>query len=84
MHFNSQRSVLSQFLQVTPVSKPQYLDEHYVTAINGVANNPPDYWTLWLLCQNQDAWAIAPVSADKITLSSGQILAWAYEKFFDS
>ncbi len=55
------------------------LNEHYVTGINGVVNQGKTYWTLWMFCQNQDGWAVAPVGADRIVPGNGQTLAWSYE-----
>ena len=54
-------------------------NEHYVTGINNVNNQNPFYWTVWIFCQSQNAWATSPVGADRIRLSNGQTLAWAYE-----
>ncbi len=54
-------------------------NEHFVTGINGVKNQDGTYWTLWILCQKQSAWAVSPVGADLIRLANGQTLAWAYE-----
>lgn len=54
-------------------------NEHFVTGINGVKNKGQFYWTLWVLCQKQNAWAISSVGADQIKLANGQTLAWAYE-----
>ena len=55
------------------------LNEHYVTGISGVINHAKYYWTLWVFCKSQGAWAISPVGADLIQLENGQTLAWAYE-----
>jgi hypothetical protein len=54
-------------------------NEHFVTGINGVKNQGQIYWTLWILCQKQNAWVVSPVGADLIRLANGQTLAWAYE-----
>jgi len=54
-------------------------NEHFVTGINGVKNQGETYWTLWMLCQKQNAWAVSPIGADLIQLANGQTLAWAYE-----
>ena len=54
-------------------------NEHFVSGINGVKNQGQFYWTLWILCQKQNAWAVSPVGADRIQLANGQTLAWAYE-----
>ncbi len=55
------------------------LNEHFVTGINGVKNQSPFYWTLWIFCQKQNAWAVSPVGADLIHPGNGETLAWAYE-----
>jgi len=55
------------------------LSEHYVTGINGVVNRGSTYWTIWMFCQNQNGWSVAPVGADRILPENGQTLAWAYE-----
>jgi hypothetical protein len=57
---------------------PPY-NEHYVTGINNVNDRSPFYWTVWIFCQNQNAWSTSPVGVDLIRLSDGQTLAWAYE-----
>jgi hypothetical protein len=57
---------------------PPY-NEHFVTAINGVGNHSPYYWTLWLYCQNKNGWEVSPVGADNIRVGSAQTIAWAYE-----
>ncbi len=57
---------------------PPY-NEHFVTAINGVENRSPYYWTLWLYCQNKKGWQVSPVGADNIRVGSAQTIAWAYE-----
>ena len=54
------------------------LNEHFVTAINGVKNHSPYFWTIWILCQRQNAWEVSPVGADAILVGNGQTLAWAY------
>ncbi len=55
------------------------LNEHYVTGINGVVNEGRMDWTIWIFCPNQNAWAVAPVGADRIAVENGQTLAWAYQ-----
>ncbi len=62
---------------------PPY-NEHYVTGINNVNNRNPFYWTVWIFCQSQNAWATSPVGADLIRLSNGETLAWAYEVPYQS
>jgi len=57
---------------------PPY-NEHYVTGINNVNDRSPFYWTVWIFCQSQNAWATSPVGVDLIRLSNGETLAWAYE-----
>ncbi len=56
-----------------------FYNEHYVKGINGVVEQGRNHWTVWIFCQNQDGWAIAPVGADKIALAKYQTLAWAYQ-----
>lgn len=56
------------------------LNEHYVTGINGVRNGAQFFWTLWVYCQKDRAWAVSPVGADLIKLSSGAVVAWYYQK----
>ena len=55
------------------------LNEHYVTGISGIRNAGRSYWTLWMLCQSRGAWTVSPVGADRLSLSNGDIFAWAYE-----
>jgi hypothetical protein len=57
---------------------PPY-NEHFVTAINGVANNSPYYWTVWLFCRNKNGWTVALVGADEVRIAKGETVAWAYE-----
>ena len=54
------------------------LNEHFVTAINGVSNQGSFSWSIWMLCQHTNAWAYSQVGVDLISLASGQMLAWVY------
>lgn len=56
------------------------LNEHFVTGINGVRNNPPFYWTLWVYCQKDNAWSVSRVGADLIKMVGNPILAWYYQR----
>ena len=53
--------------------------QHYVIALDGVKSFGPYYWTLWIFCQKDTAWAASPVGADLIKLKNGDILAWYYQ-----
>ncbi len=55
------------------------LNEHFITAINGVTEQGQLSWAIWTFCQKQDAWIYSQVGADQIQLANGQSLAWAYE-----
>ena len=55
------------------------LSEHFVTSINGVSNHDSVSWSIWILCQGQNAWAYSQVGVDLIPLTNGLTLAWAYE-----
>ncbi len=64
--------------------KSQYYQsykEHYILAINGLAQNSASYWSLWTFCQKDWAWAYSSVGADDIQLSDGQILAWYFQSY---
>ncbi|OLB72452.1 hypothetical protein AUI06_01435 [archaeon 13_2_20CM_2_52_21] len=54
------------------------LNEHFVTAINGVSNQGSFSWSIWMFCQHTNAWAYSQVGVDMIRLANGQALAWAY------
>ena len=54
------------------------LNEHFVTAINGVSNQGSFSWSIWMFCQNKNAWAYSQIGIDLISLMNGQTLAWAY------
>jgi hypothetical protein len=54
------------------------LNEHLVTAINGVSNKANYSWSIWMFCQDSNAWAYSQVGIDLIALANGQTLAWAY------
>ena len=54
------------------------LNEHFVTAINGVSNQGSFSWSVWMLCQHTNAWAYSQVGVDQISLANSQTLAWAY------
>ncbi len=53
--------------------------QHYVIALDGVRSSGPSYWTLWIFCHKDAAWAASPVGADLIGLKNGNILAWHYQ-----
>jgi len=53
--------------------------QHYVITLDGVRSSGPYYWTLWMFCQKDAAWAASPVGADLIRLKHGDILAWYYQ-----
>ncbi len=55
------------------------LGEHYVIGIDGVRSSGRYYWTLWVYCQPDKAWAASQVGADLIKLTNGEILAWYYQ-----
>ena len=55
------------------------LNEHLVTAINGVIEQGQFSWAIWIFCQKQNAWTYSQVGVDLIQLANGQTLAWAYE-----
>jgi hypothetical protein len=54
-------------------------NEHYMISISGIEEHSPYFWTLWIFCQKQNAWATSPVGADEIQLRSGGTLAWAFQ-----
>jgi hypothetical protein len=58
---------------------PPPLNEHLIVSIDGVKNSGQFSWTLWMFCGTRNAWVFSAVGADAITLTSGRILAWAYE-----
>jgi len=54
--------------------------QHYVTGLDGVRSlGPYDYWTLWVFCQKDSAWATSPVGADLISMKNGDAFAWYYQ-----
>ncbi len=55
------------------------LNEHLVTAIDGIGNDSRSSWTLWLYCDKQNAWFFSSTGADAIKVTRGLTLAWAYE-----
>lgn len=55
------------------------LNEHLVTALNGLTEKGSLSWNLWTFCSNQNAWSYSQVGADEIHLSSGESLAWVFE-----
>ncbi len=50
--------------------------EHFINAINGVTADSSHYWSLWVFCRKDQAWALSVVGADDIALSNNQGLAW--------
>lgn len=56
------------------------LNEHYVTGINGVRNDPPSFWILWVYCQKDGAWSVSKVGVDLIKLVDNSVLAWYYQR----
>jgi len=54
------------------------LNEHFVTAINGVSNQGSFSWSIWMFCQNKNAWAYSQIGIDLISLVNGKTLAWDY------
>jgi len=54
------------------------LNEHFVTAINGVSNQGSFSWSIWTFCQNKNAWAYSQIGIDLISLVNGQTLAWDF------
>jgi hypothetical protein len=55
------------------------LNEHFVTAINGVSNQGSFSWSIWKFCYKANAWAYSQVGIDLISLANGETLAWTYE-----
>ncbi len=53
--------------------------QHYIDSIDGVRGSSTHYWTLWIVCQKDRAWASSPVGADLLRLKNGNILAWYYQ-----
>ncbi len=60
-------------------STPSVSSQHYIIGLDGVKSSGPYYWTLWVFCQKDTAWAASPVGADLIKLKNGDILAWYYQ-----
>jgi hypothetical protein len=71
------------------------LDSHEVLAINHVWQNSTNYWTLWIYCEDADAWAASDWGADylkigktglEVKLLTGNIslgsdtFAWYYQR----
>jgi hypothetical protein len=54
------------------------LNEHFVTAINGVSNEGGFSWSIWIFCQSANAWTYSQVGIDLIALANGETLGWAY------
>src|SRR5437016_3302356 len=50
------------------------LNEHFVTAINGVSNQGSFSWSIWMFCQNKNAWAYSQIGIDLISLVNGWML----------
>src|SRR5206468_3851151 len=48
-------------------------NEHYILGINGVEQKLPYYWSLWIFCAKDNAWALSAVGADDIILSNDGI-----------
>jgi hypothetical protein len=55
-------------------------NEHYVLGINGVEEKLPYYWSLWIFCSKDNAWALSAVGADDIRLSNDGIYGWYYQQ----
>ena len=53
--------------------------EHFVTGIDDVRNNSQSYWTLWVVCQKDNAWTVPAVGADLLGLTTYHTLAWYYQ-----
>ncbi len=53
--------------------------EHFVTGIDGVRNNAQSVWTLWVVCQKDNAWTVPAVGADLLGLTTYHVLAWDYQ-----
>jgi hypothetical protein len=47
------------------------LNEHFVTAINGVSNQGSFSWSIWMFCQHAIAWEYSQVGVDLIALANG-------------
>ncbi len=54
-------------------------NEHYILGINGVEQKLPYYWSLWIFCSKDSAWALSPVGADDIILSNDGTYGWYYQ-----
>ncbi len=71
------------------------LGSHYVLAINHVAQNSMNFWTLWIFCKDGNAWAPSAWGADYLLIEKGRMevrlligsisigtdtLAWYYQR----
>ena len=65
--------------RVDAISSAGVGNEHFIQAIDGVRQAGRFYWTLWLFCQKDTAWAPSPVGADLVKLTNSQALAWYYQ-----
>jgi hypothetical protein len=55
------------------------VNEHLITAIDGVRSTIQSYWTLWVFCQPSKAWTASKVGADLLKLTDGKVLGWSYQ-----
>jgi hypothetical protein len=53
--------------------------EHFVSGIDGVRNNGQSYWTLWVVCPNDNAWTVPAVGADLLSLTTYRAFSWYYQ-----
>lgn len=63
--------------EATPTSSVS--GQHLITGLDGVRSSGAYYWTLWVFCSKDFAWAAARVGADLIILKNSDILAWYYQ-----
>jgi len=48
----------------------------FITSINGVKQDPPDYWLWYLWDDNSTSWTFGPIGAGAYRLKSEDIVAW--------
>lgn len=53
--------------------------QHFVYGLDGVKNYGAFFWSIWIFCQKDNAWADSQVGADLIRLRDGDILAWFFQ-----
>ena len=70
---------LTVSLALAETTPKSITNQHFITALDGVRSAGRYYWTLWVYCLKDSAWAASKVGADLIVLANGDTLAWYYQ-----